>query len=527
MLLAGSLLAACWAPAYYHEWADEQVYGILEQKTERALGERRPFHVERAVDTLRARLVADPAPVKLSLADALDVAAENSREFQRQKESLYLTALSLTAARRDFEVVFGGGGTAEIAGEADTTADATLSDDLSSSVNTPSGGRIVASFVNTFMRSVINGEGFDGSSILNLTLTQPLLRRSCQRIVQEPLIQSERDVVYAVRSFERFRTSFAVQVVTAYWDVAAQMINLRAVEANVLSLSTSRERIEELFNAGRTTVIDFGRAQQSEYSANAQKVQATNRLQTALDRFKLTHGLPVTAQVELDPTELDRLGEQGVTAIEIAETDAIGLALARRYDHRTVVDNVEDAGRKIYVAEDALRSSLDFSAALDVPPEPGRGVNFDWSRVGWSAGFDLGLALNRFGERNTYRSTLITFDVAIRNREQSADQIAADVRSSLRDIRTAIDSYGIQKLAVELAGQRVEATTDLYDAGRIQAFDKLDAQNALLNAQLDLTDATVSFAVARLRLMSDLQAIALEPSGLRFDSSLPLPERTE
>ena len=45
----------------------------------------------------------------------------------------------------------------------------------------------------------------------------------------------------------------------------------------------------------------------------------------------------------------------------------------------------------VYVAEDALRSFLDFNAALSVPGETGSSLNLDWSRVNWSAGFDLDL----------------------------------------------------------------------------------------------------------------------------------------
>jgi hypothetical protein len=184
---------ACWSPIANKEQADEQVYAILASTSEQVVGERRAFVVERPVDTLRQRLLGEHQPVRLSLVQSLDVAAENSRDFQRQKEQLYLTALSLTRSQHDFAWRFGGGGSAEIAGEADETADVALGADLSAAATSTAGTRVVASFVNTFLRSVISGGGFDGSSILNLTLTQPLLRGSGRRIVREPLTQAERD----------------------------------------------------------------------------------------------------------------------------------------------------------------------------------------------------------------------------------------------------------------------------------------------------------------------------------------------
>ncbi len=520
-------LAGCWSPSVNKEAADAQVYGILERASDHVTGEKKTFPLERPIDTLRQRLLTSKAGVRLSLLEALDVAAENSRDFQRQKEQLYLAALNLTRDQHDFELLFGGGANGEVSGERDPAAvdpaDVKLGDDLSASVTSVAGTRIVAKFVNTFLRSVIHGGNFDGSSILNLTLTQPLLRGAGQRIVREPLTQAERDVVYAVRTFERFRAQFAVRVVSDYWTIVGQIADLGNVEANYKSLVQSREQIEELYNAGRKTVTDLGRAKQSEYSADAQRVVAKNRLQSALDRFKLTLGLPVAGQVDLEPAELDRLTAQGVALVEIDEHAAVAAALQRRFDHQTTVDEVEDAGRRILVSEDALRMSLDFTAALNVPAQSGRGLNLDWSRVNWSAGFELDLALDKLTERNAYRSSLISFDVAVRAREQSEDQIAADVRSSLRDIQSAIDSYRIQSVAVELAAQRVEATTDLYAAGRVQALEKLDAQDALLQAQLDRTASIVDYAIARLELMNNLEAIALEPQGLRFDPALPMP----
>ncbi len=521
-------LAACWSPSANKESADEQVYSILDEVAQKVSGtttaERPKFAVERPVDTLREKLVATKQPVNLSLAQALDVAAENSRDFQRQKEQLYLAALSLTRSQHDFAWRFGGGGEGEVSGESDTSADARLGNDLGASATSVAGTRVVASFVNTFLRSVISGGSFDGSSILNLTLTQPLLSGAGRRIVREPLTQSERDVIYAMRSFERFRADFAVTIVSDYWNVAAQMADLVNVEANYRTLRQSREQIEELFDAGRRTITDLGRAKQSEFSADAQRVAAKNRLQGALDRFKLTLGLPITAQLELDPKEIEKLNAQGVSEVTLTENSALDLALQRRLDHRTVIDEVEDAGRRIYVAEDALTMALDFTAALNVPAESGKGLNLDWSRVNWSAGFQLDLALDKLAERNAYRGALISFDQAVRSREESEDQVGAGVRTSLRNIQSAIDSFRIQTVAVELAGQRVEATTDLYDAGRVDALEKLDAQDALLQAQLELTAAIVDYSIARLQLMNDLEAIALQPAGLRFDQSLPIPQ---
>jgi outer membrane protein TolC len=57
----------------------------------------------------------------------------------------------------------------------------------------------------------------------------------------------------------------------------------------------------------------------------------------------------------------------------------------------------------------------------------------------------------------------------------------------------------------------------------VAALDKLDAQAALLQAQLSRNAAIVSYAQTRLQLMNNLEAIQLESHGLRYDMTLPVP----
>jgi outer membrane protein TolC len=522
----GVLLTACWSAQGSLEEVDDRVYPLLETASEQVTGVKKTVPIVRPVDTLRQRLIDSPTAIRLSLVDALDVAAENSRDFQRQKEQLYLAALDLTQAMRQFDVIYSGDVTGGIDGQGrETSSDVDVGASLGASTQTESGGRIVADFATTFLRSVLSGGDFDGSSILNLSITQPLMRGYGRRIAREPLTQAERNVIYQMRSFERFRATFATQVVSDYYGVIQQAQNLKNVEANYESVRQSRLRTEEEFKASRKTISDLGRERQSELSASNSRVLAQNQLATSLDRFKVTLGLPVTANVDLDVSEIDRLVERGVTAFVLDESAAVGMALDRRYDHRTILDQVADAARRIAIAEDALRMGLAFTSAISVPSKSGPGIEPDWSKVNWSAGFDLDLALNRFDERNSYRSSLITLEVNIRSREQSQDNVASQIRAALRNIQTAFDSYVIQVEAEKVAQLRVESTTELYSAGRTNALDVLDAKDSLLAAQLSLTQAIVTYAIARIQLLRDLEGLRLEPQGLRFDPALEVPEQ--
>lgn len=521
-LLSLCALCACSAAEYAAE-ADRQVYGILDNVSLHVTGESRPFDVVRPEDTLRERILAGDLQVTLDLQGALDVASENSREFQQQKENLYFVALTLTREQHDFALRWAGGGSADADGVGDEQADIDFEPDLSAAVNTIAGTRIVASFASDFMRSVISGGGFASDSILSLSITQPLLRGLGPAVVREPLTQAERNVVYQLRSFERFRIAESVAIVSEYYQVVEEIRNLVSEQASYESVRKDRIRSEALFDASRLDINQRDQAIQQELDRENRLVTANNRIETAKDRFKLTLGLPVDANVDFDPAELDKLSELGVDPIELDVDAAIELALSRRYDYRTALDEVEDASRRILVSEDALSSALDFSSVIEVPTDANQPLKLDWSRVSWAAGFDLDLALDKLVERNAYRSALISLDAQIRDREELEDRIKSDVRNALRNIQAAFDSYTIQVTATTLAERRVESNQALMEAGRAIQRDVSDAQNALLASQLSLTGELVNFAIARLQLLRDLEGIAIESEGLSFDQSLPIP----
>ncbi len=523
------MLAVACSTAQYRREADEQVYDILRSAARGVTGQAKTFNVERPVDTLRRRLLTKQQPVTLSLTQALDVAAANSRDFQRQKEALYLTGLTLTREQHDFALRFASSPSADVTGVGVNSGDDAIfldfQEDLSASMNTESGGRLVASFVNNWFRDILSGGGWAADSLMSLTFTQPLMRGFGERIVREPLTQAERNVIYAMRDFEQFRSSFAVGIVSDYYNVLSAMEDRGSVRKNYASLLLDQKRIQALYNENRKDITDLDRAKQSVLVAKNGVVLVEARLESTLDRFKFTLGLPADANMQVDPREFETLKHLQVQKDMPDEGTLIGIALERRFDYQTSLDEVADAGRRVYVTEDALRSTLDFSSSISVPTEPDQPVKFDFENLSWAAGFDLDLALDKLVERNAYRSALINLDAAIRARERSQDQVKTDVREDMRQLRSTFETYEIQTSSVAVARRRVEQTEAFQAANRagVSTLDVLDAKASLLTAEIALTRARVNYAIARLALLRDLEAMPLEPKGLRYDPGLPIP----
>ncbi|MEO0478969.1 MAG: TolC family protein [Planctomycetota bacterium] len=530
-LLAAALLAlplgsGCRSSAAYAKNADEEVYALLENVITKVTGERKVFEIGERPGTLRQRILQGDVeqPIRIDLQTALDIAAENSRQFKTAKETLYRSALGLSAVIDSFEIQYVGTTGFDVNGVGDDATSFDTSAVLSESLATTSGQTIVASFVNTFFRSLLTGGAESSSSVLSIGFSTPLFRSFGRRIAREPLTQSERNLVYAVRNFERTRRELAFSVFATFLNLLNQQRNLEAVRKNLESLQKNAARATAEFDAEILDLNSLGRAQQSVLSAENSLINSIQGLQSSLDAFKFTLGLPIGTEIELDDSVLDGLSLLGVTEIPIEQHDAVRLAWDRRFDLRTARDQIADARRGVLIADDALQSFLTFDGGIAVPSDPDQPVALDFSEIAWDVGLDLDLDLERTAERNNYRDSLIDLDQAERSVEALEDNIAQEIRDELRTTKRSIANYRIQEQAVALAERRVDATTQLFETGRVNQNDVLDAQNDLLNAELSLNNALITYFTDRFELILDLEGLVIEPRGLRVDLSLPLPE---
>ena len=440
-------------------------------------------------------------------------------------------ALDLTLEQWRFEYQFGGAVDGSVTGDGTGAQDASVGGGFGLTKLLGTGARIVGDLGASLFRIVATGDGWDTLTTASLSVTQPLLQGAGRAIVMEPLTQAERDLVYQVRSFERFRRTFAVDVASRVYRLAQSLDSVANQEANVESLKLVRERNQALAEAGIVSDIDVDQARQDELRSQNQLLVLRQNLQNDFDGLKLFLGLPVDADIGLDPgvlAELRKELEDGDPLLEQLDEDTVSsVALANRLDFLTEVDEVYDSERRILIAADALEAGLDFIASVDASSEEGRPLAFRSENVDWTAGFVLDLPIDQLPERNAYRQTLIDHDRQVRGVEELGDRIRANLRELLREVETARESYRLQINAVTLAERRVESARLNLEAGRAETRDLLDAQRDLLTAQNAATLALIEFALARLDLYLEMEVLAVDQSGISVDNSILAPPTIE
>jgi len=377
------------------------------------------------------------------------------------------------------------------------------------------GARIAAGITSNFLRFLTGDPSVQTSSALVASIAQPLLRGRGRDVNAETLTQAERDVLYQLRTFQRFRQEFAVQVATGYYNVLQARDAARNNYQGYQAFQRSVERERALFDASRTTQTALGRIEQSLLNAENAWVDSIRNYRQALDQYKILLGLSTDANVVLDDTELAELNERGLNHPSLATEDAVAVALAARLDLYNTRDQKDDSERKIKVAANALLPDLDLVVSGQVNSVPGDDTfnELDFQRARWSAGFDVDLGLDRKAERNAYRTSLIAFDRAGRELSLAEDNVKLDVRAAWRNLDQAKRNFENRKLALDLAARRVEEQDLRAEIGQAIVLDQVDAQNDYISAQNELTDAIVRHTIARLEFWRDMGILYIKESG--------------
>jgi len=510
--------AAGCSPERYKAEADKEVYQIIDDKWQDGFGTKSNYiisdsNVPAPPNDLQVEK-AVPASGVISLAQAVALATAHNRDYQRQKEQLYLTALDLTLARHQFARQWFG--TVDASYLRNSSDEKVGSDgELGFDQLLADGARISTSIAIDWTRFLTGDPQTSLGSVLSASVTQPLLRGSGRKIAQENLTQAERNALYQIRTFNRYRQTFVVTLVSDYYGVLQQRDAVTNAKNNYESKVELRQRLQMEANEGVTPRFQVDQAEQSELLAQDSYLRAQQRYEQLLDAFKITLSLPTDAIVELNQDELKALEKTGIVEPDYELDAAIETALAQRLDLANSTDAVDDSVRKVAVAADNLGTELNLvgSASVGSTPE----TDFDrlqFHRGTYSFGLEADLPLDRKAERNAYREALITLQQRQRQHEKDVDQVKLDVRDAYRKLKEEAESYRTQQKALQLAKVRVGVSPILWEAGRMNARDYLESQDAFLKAQNDVTATLVSHAIAKLNFFRDIGILQVRPDGM-------------
>jgi len=498
------------------------MYEILRQKEAEVFGQEMNWRIETAYsdrdpqeipseEIVSQRLTEEK--IELDVGDALALAIRNSREFQSRREILFAAALEFSRQRHLFRPRFFG--TAEISAE--RTADGERFGRVTGQTGVnqllQTGGEIGIAISSDIVRFLTRDPRRTPATLMSIDLVQPLLRGAGRDIVAENLTQAEREVIYEIRSFSQFQQSFAVRIVSSYLRLIQQQDAVRNEFNTYENLVRGRERAEALAR-DRLSELQTDQARQDELRARSRYIFAVEAYLNSLDAFKIDLGIPTGYEVVLDDQPLRDLESVGLVPVPFTEGEALAIALGARLDVLNEIDRFEDAKRKIVVAANQLKPGLNLFSRISLQSDPDDYTRFDLNNYRADVGLALDLPLDRRIQRNAYRLSIISFERQLRILGLTIDQTRGNLREGLRGLSQAEQNYAIQRRAVELADRRLDAAETLWQAGRAEVRDILEAESAQLQARNALTRALIDYHIGRYAFLRDLGILETDEEGL-------------
>jgi hypothetical protein len=299
-------------------------------------------------------LRSDVQPYRLTFDQACELALLNSRIYQDRRESLYLSALAVTLQRFSFAAQFFAAETffREYSGR-DTAIPGNrwgMATTASMSKLFPTGALLLAQFANTLVYEMSGNapKRLTVPSTATLDLTQPLLRGGGRAVTLEPLTQSERNLLYNVRAYARFRKVFFVSVagggdlaesfpdggfiferlglsgsapIVGYLPTLLSAALVTNQQNNVSELERIITFYKQLQGGGDVSPLQTAQVESQLLNSRSTLLQREQALRDNLDLFKFQLGVPTDMPLELDEGPVRPLSQQLVRLQKVYEQD--------------------------------------------------------------------------------------------------------------------------------------------------------------------------------------------------------------
>ena len=306
----------------------------------------------------------------------------------------------------------------------------------------------------------------------------------------------------------------------------------RAVEADV-RLETSRAYWTLVTSRGRISVLEQTMTRNDAWvrdvrarvdagvlppndvlSAEAQRARQSVRLiqarqDAALAELTLARliGEPQGQPIALSSTVSDP--SPGVAELAAASPESlIARALEVRAERGALLDRVAAARANADAAAASRAPQLSGLAAVEPARPNNRFVprSDDW-RTSWDLGVSLSWSVWDAGRSRAEQAAALAQADAIQARVRDFDEIVAvEVRERLMALTTGREALSASEQAVAAAAEARRVIEERFAAGVATSTDVLDAQLALLEAELERTELAASLRLAEARLLRTVEA---------------------
>jgi outer membrane protein len=291
------------------------------------------------------------------------------------------------------------------------------------------------------------------------------------------------------------RADLRLEVTRTYWALGTANESVHVLQEALERAEAHLRDVKAMFEQGLIPPNDVSLVESQRSRQRVQLIEAENLRRSVTEDLKRLTGL------ETDAAITPSTAASGATASRAAG-DQVPTALKQRAERTVLAERVTAAEDREKAAAAGRKPTIAFSGAFDYAnPNPRIFPRTDEWRHSWDLSVSVNYPLWDAGRSKAEAAEAAATASAVRERLADLDAlIAVDVRQRQFDIDSATAAIAAAEDAVGSAQEARRVVGERFRVGVATSTDVLDAQVALLQAELDRTRSVANLRLAEARL---------------------------
>ena len=314
----------------------------------------------------------------------------------------------------------------------------------------------------------------------------------------ERAARAEAEAVGAER--QTAQADLRLEVTRAYWALVTARASLEVLEQGVARSQAHVNDANQRFTAGLVPPNEVSSAAAQEARSRMLAIDA--RTQREVTSAQLAHLIGVAPDQLLEPTADLGRPSSGFASQPLVVGPLVESARATRQERHALQQRVAAADAQRDAAAAGRMPTMQFLGGVDYArPNPKIFPRADIAQDSWDVGVGGTWSLWDGGRTVAEVAQARAASQAASERLAEFDsQLSVEVRQRALEVESTVASVAAATIGVTAAADARRVVDERYRAGVIAGIEVLDAEYALLQAQLDLTRAQASVRLAEAQL---------------------------
>jgi len=451
--------------------------------------------------------------INLTLENAVARALANSPEFTSVSFDPAIAKDSIDIASSEFDIT--------AFGEVNYDKNDSLSTDISQNTKTHSSSweagirqkgitgaewSLAYALTRSFDDSINRRYDTSYEPIMTFELRQPLLRDAWMDINLAGINISKLNYKISLTGFRQKAEDISTQVISLYWRLLQAR---RDIEIQQAMLGMTIETLKKVENRKKidATMGDIKQAETSVKSSEAALIETEKKLSDVQDQLKR---LLADNQMNLvDNYDLVPISSLDTKLIDVDQTELLKVALKNNPRVNQAKLKIEVAEINVKVAKKQRMPRLDIFGSTEVTAlsnsqGQAQDILSDRDYVNYSVGLTLEYPLGNREKKTEFRQRKLRHSKALSDFQNISDQVATQVKESMRRVQTSYKEIKVWKDGVDAAKIHLKSLDDVLRVRKKLTpeylLTKIQAQDSLVNAQRKEIKAIVDYNIALTRL---------------------------